>query len=168
VADELLITTLSDMTSHKKRTLFWTFGMSLGVLSLLVFVGPSIPYKKRSNYVCSVTASTRTDVTWFGLFTSHQRTVSFLENWLKQREPSFQPNWQFMSGQTYFVWGGRSCGYGGTPDAYELTYTLKLPGVQKMSDSQIAGLVETLRHGSAEARKQMIKSFSDEVLQKSD
>jgi hypothetical protein len=48
------------------------------------------------------------------------------------------------------------------------TYTLKLPGVQKMGDSQIAGLIETLRHGSTEARKQTIGSFSDEVLQKSD
>jgi hypothetical protein len=168
VADELLITTLSDMTSHKKRTLFWIFGISMSVLMLLAFVGPPIPYKKRSNYICSVTASTRADVTWFGLFTSHERTVSFLENWLKQREPSFQPNWQFMSGQTYYVWGGHSCGYGGTPDVYELTTTLKFNGTQKMSDSQIAALVETLRHDPAEARKQMIRSFSDEVLQKSD
>ena len=142
--------------------------MILGALLLLGFVGPSIPYKKRSNYVCSITASTLTDVTWFGLFTSHQRTVSFLENWLKQREPSFQPNWQFMSSQIYYFWGGHSCGCSGTPDAYELTYTLKLSGVEKMSDSQIADLVGTLRHGSAEARKQMIRSFSDEVLEKSD
>jgi hypothetical protein len=115
-----------------------------------------------------VSASTRTDITWFGLFKSEERTVSFLEMWLKRREPGFQPSWQNMSTQTYFIGGGFSCGTAGTPDVYELATTLKLNGVLKVSDSEIADLVKVLRQGSADDRKKMIEAFSDDVLQKSD
>lgn len=156
------------MTSRTKRTLFWTIGIILITLSLLAFVGPLIPYKERSNWICTVTGSTRTDVTWFGLFRHQERTVSYLEQWLNQREPQFQPNWQHLSTQTCYIGGGFSCGTAGTPDVYRLTYTLKEDGIRKMSDGRIAALIEVLRHGSADTRKQMIESFSDEVLQKTD
>lgn len=156
------------MTLRKKRILFWALGIGLSVLSLLMFVGPSIPYKERSNWVCTVTASTRTDVTWFGLFRHQERTVSYLEQWLRRREPGFEPCWQYISTQAYYIGGGFSCGTAGTPDVYSLTSTLKEDGIQKMSDDQIAALVEILRHGTADARKRKIASFSDEVIQKSD
>lgn len=155
------------MAARIKRKVLW--GVAISIVAFLCFgvFGPLIPYKERSNYICPVTASTRTDVTWFGVFESHQRTVSFLEKWLKQREPSFQPSWQFMSSQKYYFWGGRSCAVGGTPEAYELTYTLKLPGVQKISDDRIGNLIDTLRHGSPDDRKRIVQIFSDQVMDKS-
>jgi len=156
------------MAARVKRKVLWDFAISIVLFLCVGVFAVLMPYKERSNYICPVTASTRTDITWFGLFTSHQRTVSFLEKWLKQREPSFQPNWQHMSTQTYYIGGGFSCGYAGTPDAHQLTYTLKLSGVQKMSDGQIGNLIEALRHGSPDDRKRMIQSFSDEVMEKSD
>lgn len=75
----------------------------------------------------------------------------------------------FIASKPLPLIGGRfSCGTAGTPDVYRLTYTLKEDGIRKMSDGRIAALIEVLRHGSADARKQMIESFSDEVLQKTD
>jgi hypothetical protein len=156
------------MSARTKRRVLWLLAISfVAVLCLGVFA-TIIPYKERSNYICPITASMRTDVTWFGLFESRQRTVSHLELWLRQREPGFRPDWQYISTQKYYLGGGFSCGTAGTPEAYLLTYTLKLSGVQKMNDGQIGNLIEVLRHGSSDDRKRMIQSFSDEVMDKSE
>ena len=137
----------------------------LGLLLLEMFVGSFIPYKERSNWVCTVSGSTRTEIIWFGCFKQEKRTASALEEWLVRKEPGFQPSWRHLSTQEYSI-GGFSCATAGTPEVYALTPVLERGGIQKLSDDRIAALVEVLRHGSPDERARMIRSISDEVFSK--
>jgi hypothetical protein len=85
-----------------------------------------------------------------------------LEKWLKRREPGFEPNWQYLSTQTYFVLG-RSCATAGTPQVYQLIPILDRV-VEKLSDERIADLVAVLRHGSRDEQRHMIEKIVDEVF----
>jgi hypothetical protein len=153
------------MVSRTKKRLFWTTGIIVGAVVLLLVLGPSILYKERSNWICTVSGSTRTDITWFGFFKHEERTSSALEDWLRRKEPGFQPSWRQISTQKYYLMGS-SCATAGTPEVYSLTPVLQSEGFRKLSDERIASLVEVLRHGSAEQQRQMISNITDEALSK--
>jgi hypothetical protein len=144
------------------RTVIWIISIALGVVLLLVFVGPGVPYKRVKNSVCSISGSTRREVTWFGRFRHEERTVSALEQWLKRREPSFQPQWRYISTQTYSILS-RSCGVSDTPEVYQLRPILD-DVVERFSEERIAGLVEVLRHGSRDEQTEVIQGISDDYF----
>ncbi len=102
---------------------------------------------------------------WFGVFKREERTTSALEEWLRRKEPGFQPSWQHISTQRYWL-GGWSCGTAGTPEVCALIPVLQCEGFKKLSDERIASLVEVLRHGSPEQQRQMISSIADEAFSK--
>lgn len=149
------------MTRTKKR-IVWIVSIGVGLVLLVGVVGPLIPYKRVANSVCPVSGSTRQEITWFGRFSHEERTVSALEQWLKRREPSFQPQWRHISTQTYYVLG-RACGVAGTPEIYQLRPILD-GVVEKFSDERIAGLVATLRQGSRDEQRQAIQRISDDYF----
>ena len=150
------------MTTHIKKGLIWMVAFPLSLLLLVAVVGPQTPYKRVANSVCPVCGSTRREITWFGLFSHEEYTVSALEKWLKRKEPTFQPEWQFISEQTFYVLG-RSCGVSGSPEIYQLVPILD-DVVEKLSDERIAGLVLVLRQGSPDAQRQEIQRISDDYF----
>ncbi len=109
-----------------------------------------------------MSGSTRQQTTWFWRFSHEERTVSALEQWLKRREPSFQPQWRHTSTQTYYVLG-RACGTAGTPEIYQLQPILD-GVVEQFSEERIAGLVAILRQGSREEQRQAIQRISDDYF----
>ena len=122
------------MVAASKKNILWGVSTTVGLVLLFAFVGPFIPRKEVKNWICPVSGSTRTQITWFGNFRQEERTVTALEKWLSRREANFKPNWQHLSTQTYFLLG-RSCGTGGTPEIYPLRPILD--GVmEKLSDEQ--------------------------------
>jgi hypothetical protein len=149
------------MASLTKKRIVWSFCIGIGLLLLVAFVGPSIQYEKRTNWICPVSGSTRSEILWFGHFSREERSVTALEKWLKSKEPGFEPNWQHLSTQTYWVLG-RSCTTWGTPPIYQLSSILDIV-VAKLSDQRLAGLVAVLRHGSPDEQTLMIEKISDEV-----
>ena len=128
------------MTAHTRKRIVWSVSIALGSVLVLGFVGPLIPCKRVKNWVCPVSGSTKRQITWFGYFSHDERNVSALEQWLKRREPSFEPQWQPLSTQTYYV-SGQACGTGGTPEIYQLRPILDRV-VVKLSDEKIAGLFD--------------------------
>jgi hypothetical protein len=150
------------MTPRTRKRIIWSVSIAVGLVSLLAVAGPLIPYKRVDNWVCSISGSTRSEITWFGRFSHEERTTSALEQWLKRREPSFEPQWWSTSTQTYYILA-RACATGGTPEIYQLRPVLD-GIVGKLSDERIAGLVAVLRQGSREEQRQMIQSISDEYF----
>ena len=149
------------MTRTKKR-IVWIVSIAFGLVLLVGVVGPLIPYKRVANSVCPVSGSTRQEITWFGRFSHEERSVSALEQWLKRKEPSFQPQWRHTSTQTYYILG-RACGTAGTPEIYQLRPILD-GVVEEFSDERIAGLVAVLRQGSRDEQRQAIQKISDEYF----
>jgi hypothetical protein len=86
-----------------------------------------------------------------------------LEKWLKRKEPSFQPQWQLISKQAYYVLGS-SCGVSGSPEIYRLVPILD-DVVEKLSDERIAGLVVVLRQGSPDEQRLEIQRISDDYFE---
>jgi hypothetical protein len=127
-------------------------------------MGQFIAYKEVTYWICPITGSTRTKVTWFGLFSHEERTVSALEKWLKRKEPGFEPNWQHVSTKTYFVLA-RSYTCGSSPEIRQLTPILDQV-VGNLSDARLAELIAVLRHGSQGEQRQMINKIYDEVFAK--
>jgi hypothetical protein len=150
------------MASGTKKRIVWGVSITVGLVLLFGFVGPLIPYKQVRNWICPVSGSTRTEITWLGHFSHEERTATALEKWLRRKEPGFEPNWQHFSTQTYFVLG-RSCATAGTPEIYQLSPILDRV-VGKLSDKQIAALVAVLRVGSHDEQQHMIEKVSDEVF----
>ena len=150
------------MTPAAKKKFAWSILITIGLILLLGFIGQFIAYKEVSYWMCPTTGSTRTEVTWFGLFSHEERTVSALEKWLKRREPGFEPNWQFVATDKYFLLG-RSFADAGTPEIYRLKPILD-EAVEKLSDAKIAELVAVLRHGSPDEQRHMIEKISNEVF----
>lgn len=150
------------MVAPTKKHVHWSISTALVFVLLFGLVGPIIPYKEVRNWICPISGSTRTQVTWFGSFSSENRTVSALEKWLSRREVNFTPNWRNFSTQTYFLLG-RSCAAGGTPPIYYLKPMLESV-VEKLSDEQIAHLVSDLRHGSPDEQRQLIQKIGDQVF----
>ena len=129
---------------------------------LLGIFGPFITYKTVDYYICPISGSTKTQVTWFGRFTRDERTTSALEQWLKRREPSFEPQWQRRSRNTFGVLSrGFACG--NAPEIYQLT-TILDGVVKKFSDERIANLVAVLRQGTPEEQRQEIERISDDYF----
>jgi|SRR5580704_11552886 hypothetical protein len=152
------------MTPTVEKRIAWSIIITIGLILLLGFIGQFIAYKEVSYWICPITGSTRTKVTWFKYFSHEERTVSALEKWLKRRETTFEPNWQHLSTDTYFVLI-RSFADAGTPEIYQLRPILDQV-VEDLSDARLAELVEVLRHGSRDEQRQMIKNISDEVFAK--
>ena len=152
------------MTSRTKKRIVWSTSIAVGLILLLGFVGPLISYKEVRNSICPVCGSTRTETVWFGHFRHEERTATALESWLRRREPGFEPTWQHLSTQTYFVLG-RSCGTAGSPEIYQLRPILERV-VERSSDDRIAAIVAVLRHGSREEQRQMIQHISDEAFER--
>jgi hypothetical protein len=152
------------MASARIRRTVW--GAFIAIASLLLFglLGPLIPRKQVSIWVCPITGSTRTEVVWFWHFRHEERTVTALETWLKRQEPGFEPNWQHLSTQTHFI-AGTSFACAKAPAIYQLCPFLDLV-VGKLSDEQIAGFVTVLRHGSPEEQRQIVQKIADEVFAK--
>jgi len=96
------------------------------------------------------------------LFHHDERATSALEQWLKRREPSFEPQWQHTSTQTYYVLG-RACGTSGIPEVYQLRPILD-GVVGKFSDERIADLVTILRQGSRDEQRQAIQRIADDYF----
>jgi len=149
------------MTRRTKQRMAWSVSIMLGAVLLLGFVS-LVPYNTVNNWVCPVSGSTKRTITWFGNFSYEERTVSALELWLKRREPSFHPQWQSTSTQTYYV-GARSCATGGMPEICRLMPIID-QAVEMVGDERIASLVAVLRHGSRDEQRQVIQSIADEVF----
>jgi len=150
------------MTTRTKKQIVWSVSIALGLALLVAAVGPFISYKQVANSVCPISGSTRSEITWFGRFNHEERTVSALEQWLKRKEPAFQPQWRHISTQTYYVLG-RACGTSGTPEIYQLRPILD-GVVEKFSDERIARLVAVLRHGSSDEQREAIRRISDDYF----
>ena len=150
------------MVMRTKKMIIGVVSMALGLMVLVGVVCPLIPCKRVVNLVCPVSGSSRQEITWFGGFSREERTVSALEQWLKRREPSFQPQWRHMSTQTYYILG-RACGTSGAPEIYALRSILDKV-VAKFSDDRIAGLVAVLRQGSRDEQRQAIQRISDDYF----
>jgi hypothetical protein len=123
-----------------------------------------VPYKIVTYSICPVTASIRTQTTWFGLFKRDTRTTNALDKWLERKESGFQPQWQRLSTDTYYALGGKSFACSPAPPAYELQPVVTLPGFQKLSDDKIAALVAVLRRGTPSEQERMIETVGDEVF----
>jgi len=136
----------------------------IGLVLLLGFIGPILPYKEVRYWTCPVSGSTRTEIIWFGHFSDETRTVTALGNWLKHKEPGFEPSWQPLSTTTYFVLG-RLYGDMAAPAIYELNPIIDCV-VESLTDDQIAGLVAVLRHGSREEQRRVIRETADEFFAK--
>lgn len=159
-----LTLSVSLMTTRTKKRIVWSTSIALGLVLLLVIVGPLIPYKKVDNWICPVSGSTKSQVTWFGYFSDDQRTSSALEQWLERREPTFEPQWQHTSTTTYYFLGrGYACAR--APQIYQLRPILD-GMVSKFSDERISGLVAVLRQGSQDEQRQAIRRISDDYFDK--
>ena len=67
------------------------------------------------------------ETVWFGCITRENRTETALGQWLNRKEPGFEPTWQFLSAQKYYVGGGFSCGTAGKkPEIFWSTPILDL------------------------------------------
>jgi formate dehydrogenase maturation protein FdhE len=152
------------LTSRTRKRIVWSAAIIAGLILLLGFLGPLISYKEIRNSICPVCGSTRSEIIWFGHFKQEKRTITALESWLKRREPGFEPAWQHLSTQTYFILG-RSCGTAGTPVIHQLRPILD-EVVDKSSDDKLAALVAVLRHGSRDEQRKMIQNISDEVFER--
>lgn len=150
------------MMARTKKKIVWIVSIAFGLVLLVAVVGPFIPYKRVANSVCPVSGSTRQEITWFGRFSREERTVSALEQWLRRREPSFQPQWLHTSTQTDYILG-RACGTAGAPEIYRLRPILD-DVVGKFSEERIAGLVAVLRQGSRDEQRQAIQRISDDYF----
>ena len=151
------------MTARTKKRIVWTVLTALPSVLLLGFVGPPfIPYKRVDNWVCPVSGSMKTEITWFGCLSHQEQTVSALEQWLKRREPLFEPQWQFCNSRDYYVLAS-ACSTGLSPEIYQLSPFLDHV-VGELSDERLAGLVAVLRHGSRVEQEQMIRSISREAF----
>lgn len=150
------------MMRTKKWIVRWS-SIALGLVLLVGVVGERFPYKRVDNAMCPVTGSMRREITWFGYFSHEERTVSALELWLRRREPSFQPQWQHISRQTYYVLSG-ACGTAGSPEIYLLRPMMD-GIVEKFSDERIADLVAILRHGSRDEQSQAIHKIADDYFE---
>lgn len=148
------------MPSRVKKPILWSTSIAVGLVLLLMFVGPAIEYKQVDIWICPVTGSTKIQVTWFGHFSHDKRTTTALEQWLKRKEPSFEPQWQHTSTDTYYIFAA-SYLCGETPVISRLTPILD-GVVSKFSDERIAGLVEVLRHGSRDEQIEAVQRISDE------
>jgi len=136
----------------------------MGLVLLLGFAGPLIPYKKVANSVCPISGSTRTETKWFGYFNQEKRTATALETWLKKREPGFEPRWRHRSTQVYYVLG-RSCGTSGSPVICALEPILDRV-VQNSSEAELTSLVAVLRSGTREEQWKMIQDMADKEFER--
>lgn len=150
------------------RPIFWRICMMLSIAVLVLF-GSRNPWQKVKQQICPVTGSMRIEVTTLGYFKREERTVSALETWLKRREPGFEPKWQTMSVQDYYL-VTRRCGVGHAEDEiYGLR--LILDGiVEKLSEERISALVAVLRNSSRDEsmrlkRQQMVESIAQEFFE---
>jgi hypothetical protein len=150
------------MTARTKKRIVWSLSTALGVFVLLGILSPLIPYKKVENWICPISGSTKSRTTWFGYFSHEERTVSALEQWLKRRELSFEPQWQHTSTKTCYALA-RAYACAGAPEIYQLTPFLD-EVVKSLSDERIAGLVVVLRTGSRAEQRQVIQRIADEVF----
>ena len=152
------------MALATKKRIIWSISISVGAFLFLVFAGPFIEYKEVSNWACPVSGSTRREIKWLGCFSHEERTTSALEKWLAQKEPGFQPKWEHLSTQNYFVVGW-SCATSGTPEIYHLLPLLDSV-VEKLGDERIGELVAVLRRGSRDEQRLAIAKIADEVIEK--
>ena len=114
--------------------------------------------------MCQISGSTQKEITWLGYFKCEERTASALEAWLKRREAAFEPRWQHLSTQTYYV-VGRSYGCSRSPEIFQLRVFLD-DVVAKASDDEIGKLVEVLRKGSNDEQKRTIQEISEVVFER--
>jgi len=157
-----LTVSLIHMTARTKKRIVWSISIAVSAVMLLGLLGPLIPYKKADIWVCSISGSTKRQVTWFGYYSYDERTTSALEQWLKRREPSFEPQWQHTSTTTYYVLArGYACGR--APEVYQLRPILD-GLVTKFSDERIADLITVLRQGSRDEQRQAIQRISDDYF----
>ncbi len=149
------------MTARTQKQILWSISITVGAVLLLGVVAAT-PYKKVQIRVCPVSGSTKTRVTWFGYFSHDERTTSALEQWLKRREPFFEPQWRHLSTTRYYVLGcARACSP--APEVYKLRPILDWL-VTRFSDERIAELVTVLRQGSRDEQRQRIESIWDEYF----
>lgn len=150
------------MPTRVKKPILWTISIAAGIVLLLTIIGPAIEYKQVDIWVCSVTGSTKTHVTWFRHFSHDKRTTSALEQWLKRKEPSFEPQWQHTSTDIYYIFAS-SYACGDKPVVYRLAPILD-GVVSKFSDERITQLVAVLRHGSRDEQIEAVQRISDEYV----
>lgn len=141
----------------------WAVLVAVAGFILYQVAGPMIPIQRTTRWCCPVTGSTKVETVWLWFFDSKTVTPTALERWLRQREPDFQPPWEFTSRQTRYL-HGRSCGTRGTPAVFNLRPLLD-DLVATSSDETLAQLVETLRNGSPEEREQAVQNTTRSILE---
>ena len=132
----------------------WMVAIGLWLFIAYAFVGPFVTYRTYDIRICPITGSTLTHRTFLGRAQPPERKVTALENWLRLREPEFEPQWQHLSRAEIRIAGGRyACGR--APEIYGYRRSLENM-LAHMMDEEIAEMVEILRHGSKEEQRSVL------------
>ena len=153
-----------DMSQRNKKRVVWFFAIGIVVFLLLGWLGPLVPYKKSAIWICPVTCSTRIDTAWFGLYETEERHVSSLEEWLRAREPDFQPEWKHLATNTYYSFGARLYACSQAPEVY-LLKPLMAPMVDHADDKRLGDWVVVLRVGSRQEQKRFVRQMAHEFFE---
>ena len=145
-----------------KAKVAWWLTACLVLVGLVGWLGPLIPYKTVVHSVCPISGSMRTQVVWFGSLKREQRLTMPLENWIKNREPDFEPQWRHLSTNRHFLLG-RSFGCSTAPPILQLRSIQGLI-IQNLTDEGITELIEVFRNGSSEQQKDLVARITDQVL----
>lgn len=136
-------------------------GLPTLALSILL-VGPFVHYEQRQISVCPITGTVHIHTRSFGLFDTDHTDTTPLELWLREREPSFEPEFQRISTVSYAIIG-RSHGCRTAPPIYSLI-TVMDRLVDHLPDERISELVSVLRTGTHEEQRTFIQEITDEIF----
>jgi hypothetical protein len=118
----------------------------------------TIEIKKVSNWVCAISGSKKTERIWIGGRTETVIDRSPLEDWIRKREPDFQPKWQHRSTQTYTILA-RSCGVSGISCLSKSLFYLDRGIIEELGEVRIAALVKVMREGTREDQEKLVQAI---------
>jgi|YelNatPaOPRAMG01_1025707.scaffolds.fasta_scaffold19451_3 hypothetical protein len=150
------------MMLRTKRRIVWSVSVAAAAILFLAVVGRWIPCKRVDVWICPISGSIKTQVTWFGLVSRDERTASALEQWLKRKEPSFEPHWRHIATTIHYALG-RSHICRPAPEICQLRPILDQV-VSNFSDERLADLVTVLRQGSRDEQRTAIQRIAQDYF----
>ena len=145
------------MGIRKGRWLLMGAGLVLGLL----VVGPRIPVREVEGWVCPVSGSRRIQTTWLTFWSREKTETTSLEKWIRKRDASFQPRWQFLFKTTQYLMGTR---YACAPAPAVYPIHSFQGDLSQLDEKNLIRWVEALGRGSDEEKQEAVRQMSEALL----
>lgn len=139
----------------------WFLLASFFVVTVVGIAWPRLPYKTEVVQICPISGSILREVVWFGF--SREQTVesTALEEWIRDREPDFAPQFEpWCQYRTFLFSVRRTCSK--SPSIF-LLRSVQDRLVADLSESRIKDLIRILRSAEPKQKREFVETVLDEI-----